>query len=159
MPSSQATYAETRRAAADYIQAHPDDFIPFLPSLEGEDSAGATESGLMSQQEFEAYCAKIRDTAVCRLPIWGYNVTLGRIFGPKSEPAEVMEHEAAEDVAELLVENDEDDSDAPPQRTPSTDSAEDYEMVDTSNSVEDLAKKATGSQSQASKAKKRNKKR
>ena len=101
----------------------------------------------------------IRDTAVCRLPIWAYNVTLGRVLGTKSEPAEVIEHEAAEDVAELLVENDEDDSDAPAQRTPSTDSAEDYEMVDTSNSVEDLAKKATGSQSQASKAKKRNKKR
>lgn len=96
---------------------------------------------------------------MCRLPIWAYNVTLGRVFGAKGEPAEVLEHEVAEDVAELLVENDEDDSEGPPQRTPSTDSAEDYEMVDTSNSVEDLAKKATGSQSQASKAKKRNMKR
>lgn len=88
VPSSQATYTETRRAAADYIQAHPDDFLPFLPSLEGEDSAGSTESGLMSQQEFEAYCAKIRDTAV-----WGgepeilalskaYNVPIHVIQGP-----------------------------------------------------------------------------
>ncbi|GJE87204.1 OTU-like cysteine protease [Phanerochaete sordida] len=86
LPSNQATYVATRHAAADYIQAHPDDFLPFLPSFEDED--GSTDSGLMSPKEFEAYCAKIRDTAV-----WGgepeimaltqaYNVPIHVIQGP-----------------------------------------------------------------------------
>lgn len=66
IPSDKASYADVRHAAADYIESHPDDFIPFLPSLEGEDMAGATDSGLMSPKEFKEYCAKVRDTAV-----WG----------------------------------------------------------------------------------------
>lgn len=61
-----------RRAAADYIQAHPDDFIPFLPSLTGED-------GIMSPREFEQYCTSIRDTAE-----WGGEpeiLALSRAYG------------------------------------------------------------------------------
>ncbi|KAK2466956.1 hypothetical protein APHAL10511_001214 [Amanita phalloides] len=58
IPKSQLAYLSVRRAAADYIQSHPDDFIPFLPSLSGEDTAG-----IMSRTEFERYCALIRDTA------------------------------------------------------------------------------------------------
>ncbi|KAF8628379.1 hypothetical protein AX15_003905 [Amanita polypyramis BW_CC] len=54
IPDSQSTYITIRRAAADYIQSHPDDFIPFLPS--------ASED-VMSQSEFIQYCASIRDTA------------------------------------------------------------------------------------------------
>ena len=46
---------------------HRDDFLPFLPSVDGEDGAGATESeGMMSQREFSMYCASIRDTGA-----WG----------------------------------------------------------------------------------------
>ena len=46
---------------------HRDDFLPFLPSVDWEDGAGATESeGMMSQREFQMYCASIRDTAA-----WG----------------------------------------------------------------------------------------
>lgn len=78
---------------------------------------------------------------------------MGRVLGSKQDTYE--EQDFAEDVAEQLA--DDDSSDAP-QRTPSSDSAEDYEMVDTSKSVEDLAKKATGSQNQNNKAKKRNNK-
>ncbi|KIP09108.1 hypothetical protein PHLGIDRAFT_68237 [Phlebiopsis gigantea 11061_1 CR5-6] len=59
---SQTSYPTIRQAAADYIEAHPDDFIPFLP-MESEDSA---DSGLMSPEEFKDYCAKVRETAV-----WG----------------------------------------------------------------------------------------
>jgi OTU domain-containing protein 6 len=62
IPSSQATYANVRHVAADYIHAHPDDFLPFLPSVTGEDGVGASSTGLMSPQDFETYCAKIRDT-------------------------------------------------------------------------------------------------
>lgn len=51
---SQSTYVSVRRAAADYMQSHPDDFIPFLPSFADE---------AMTHDEFEQYCASIRDTA------------------------------------------------------------------------------------------------
>lgn len=84
-----------------------------------------------------------------------YTATVGRALGSKQDTYD--EEDFDKEVAEQLA--DDDSSDAP-QRTPSSDSAEDYEMVDTSKSVEDLAKKATGNQSQSSKAKKRtNKKR
>jgi len=62
----QATYVTTRAVAANYIESHPDDFLPFLPSTEGEDSAGATDPGLMSPQQFQQYCQAVRDSAV-----WG----------------------------------------------------------------------------------------
>ena len=66
LPSDQASYQTTRLAASQYIFTHPDDFLPFLPSAEGEDGAGATDAGMMSPREFEQYCASIRDTGV-----WG----------------------------------------------------------------------------------------
>ncbi|THU78634.1 cysteine proteinase [Dendrothele bispora CBS 962.96] len=66
LPSSQANYATVRLTACNYIYSHPDDFLPFLPSANGEDGPGATREGLMSQREFESYCLSIRDTAV-----WG----------------------------------------------------------------------------------------
>jgi len=61
-----ATHAITRRAAADYIMSHPDDFIPFLPCPEGEDGVGATEGGLLTRRGLELYCLSIRDTSA-----WG----------------------------------------------------------------------------------------
>ncbi|OBZ75475.1 OTU domain-containing protein 2 [Grifola frondosa] len=67
LPAEQATYMTCRQAAVNYIQSHPDDFIPFLPSIEGEDAAGATaNTGLMGQAQFERYCATMRDTGA-----WG----------------------------------------------------------------------------------------
>ena len=49
------------------MMQHRDDFLPFLPSVDGEDGAGATESeGMMSQREFQMYCGSIRDTSA-----WG----------------------------------------------------------------------------------------
>jgi len=65
--STTADYTIVRRAAADYIHAHPDVFVPFLPSSGGEDALGATsDTGLMKPREFEQYCATIRNTAA-----WG----------------------------------------------------------------------------------------
>lgn len=55
-----------RLAAANFIESHPDDFLPFLPATEGEDTAGATDPGLMSPHQFQQYCLAVRDTAV-----WG----------------------------------------------------------------------------------------
>ncbi|KAG6337202.1 hypothetical protein ID866_1874 [Astraeus odoratus] len=46
---------------------HPDDFLPFLPSISGEDGVGATEdTGLMTLRQFEQYCSSIRNTSA-----WG----------------------------------------------------------------------------------------
>ena len=66
LPAAQATYATTRLAASNYIYTHPDDFLPFLPSIDGEDGVGATDAGLITPKQFEIYCAAIRDTGV-----WG----------------------------------------------------------------------------------------
>lgn len=66
LPPAQATYVKTRFVASHYIYTHPDDFLPFLPSIDGEDGIGATDPGLMTPKQFEIYCASIRDTSV-----WG----------------------------------------------------------------------------------------
>ncbi|KAF8559537.1 cysteine proteinase [Imleria badia] len=67
LSSNEANYATLRAAASSYISQHPDDFLPFLPSISGEDGVGATEnSGLMDARQFEQYCLIIRDTAA-----WG----------------------------------------------------------------------------------------
>jgi len=61
-----ANYKTTRAAAAAYMMDHPDDFIPFLPSVEGEDGRGATSGGLINPRQFSQYCATVRDTGT-----WG----------------------------------------------------------------------------------------
>jgi len=66
LPRTQANYVVTRAAAANYIYTHPDDFLPFLPSMDGEDGLGATDAGLITPKQFGMYCAAIRDTGV-----WG----------------------------------------------------------------------------------------
>ncbi|KAI6039035.1 hypothetical protein EDC04DRAFT_3112754 [Pisolithus marmoratus] len=67
LPPSQANYATVRAAAADYMLQHPDDFLPFIPSISGEDGVGATaDTGLMSATQFARYCLSIRDTGA-----WG----------------------------------------------------------------------------------------
>jgi OTU domain-containing protein 6 len=66
MPPAQANYATVRYAASHYIYTHPDDFLPFLPSMDGEDGVGATSTGFMNRAAFERYCVTIRDTGA-----WG----------------------------------------------------------------------------------------
>ncbi|PVF95602.1 cysteine proteinase [Serendipita vermifera] len=66
IPRSTASFPATRLAAANYMLANQDDFLPFLPSVEGEDGIGATNDGIMTPKQYQAYCASIRDTAA-----WG----------------------------------------------------------------------------------------
>jgi OTU domain-containing protein 6 len=63
---AETTYTTTRFAASTYIYNNVDDFLPFLPSVNGEDGIGATDAGLMTPKQFETYCAAVRDTGV-----WG----------------------------------------------------------------------------------------
>ncbi|KIY69967.1 cysteine proteinase [Cylindrobasidium torrendii FP15055 ss-10] len=63
---TQASYNTTRAAAAQYMLDHQDDFLPFLPSVGGEDAEDAQDDGLMTQKQFQRYCATIRETGA-----WG----------------------------------------------------------------------------------------
>jgi hypothetical protein len=98
----------------------------------------------------------ISDTAVVRLPIWLYQLTVGRVLSKRAK--DDSSDEEFDD--EQPVEDEEDDSE-PGKRTPSTDSAEDFELLD--KSVESLGKdtaKASGaSQKQGKAGKRKNKKR
>ncbi|KAI1200957.1 hypothetical protein F5X97DRAFT_291762 [Nemania serpens] len=122
--------------------------------LEQEDEEGNVHEFLLDPAELPA--PTIRDTALYKLPGWVYGLTVGRFLGQPSDAADEFEDEAA---AIDDDDNDSADSDAP-QRTPSTDSADGFELLE--KSVDELSQqpKTTGSsQSQSGKAKKRNKKR
>ncbi|KAI9003224.1 hypothetical protein BC832DRAFT_593297 [Gaertneriomyces semiglobifer] len=56
------TYKELRQLAADYMLSHSSDFLPFLTSPSGD---------LYTPTEYEAYCARVRDTA-----LWGGQLEL-----------------------------------------------------------------------------------
>ncbi|KAI1491841.1 hypothetical protein F5X96DRAFT_445352 [Biscogniauxia mediterranea] len=122
--------------------------------LEQEDADGNTGEFLLDPNELPK--PTLKDTALFKLPGWLYAATLGKVVG-KPKNAESSDEETEDEVIDEVV-GDDDDSD-PPQRTPSTDSAEGFELLE--KSVEDLPKpKATSSQPQSGgKAKKRNKKR
>ena len=66
IPHQEAHYVLTRQTAAEYMLAHPQDFVPFLPSVEGEDGTGAGDSGVIGPQEYARYCTSIGETSV-----WG----------------------------------------------------------------------------------------
>ncbi|WWD22282.1 hypothetical protein CI109_106773 [Kwoniella shandongensis] len=63
LPSHEATnYQVTRNKASEFMLRHPDDFMPFLPSITGEDSAGATDDGMMTEKGFRKYCQLVAET-------------------------------------------------------------------------------------------------
>ncbi|KAI2465746.1 hypothetical protein F4781DRAFT_408122 [Annulohypoxylon bovei var. microspora] len=131
--------------------------------LEQEDADGNVAEFLLDLNELPK--PTFKDTALVKLPKWAYAATVGKVLSPKS--ADNLDEQADEDLeleiqeTEAPIDDDSSSSDQA-QRTPSTDSAEDFELLE--KSVEELPSKpkTTGSQAQqggASKAKKRNKKR
>lgn len=134
--------------------------------LEQEDEDGNVQEFLLDPNELSR--PSISDTALVRLPIWFYRLTAGRLLS-KRRDAEVKEEEGElDDGAEeaMVPDGDGEEDSEPGKRTPSTDSAEDFEMLD--KSVEELEKKegatttgaAASGQKQGGKAsKRRNKKR
>ena len=62
----KARYDVVRVAAANYIYTHADEFLPFLPSADGDADFSAGATGLMNPKQFEEYCKAIQNTAV-----WG----------------------------------------------------------------------------------------
>ncbi|KAI0117434.1 hypothetical protein F4814DRAFT_416286 [Daldinia grandis] len=126
--------------------------------LEQEDAEGKVEAFLLDLNELPQ--PTVKDTALIKLPLWAYSATLGRAFGSRKSTDDLDDHVDEEDDRQGADDLADDSSSDQPQRTPSTGSAEDFELLGTS--VEDLPSKpkATGSQAQQSnKAKKRNKKR
>ncbi|KAK0631656.1 hypothetical protein B0T14DRAFT_502090 [Immersiella caudata] len=119
--------------------------------LEQEDEDGNVAEFLLDLNALAQ--PTFKDTAVVRLPLWFFQLTLGR-FLPKGV---VNIEEEQDDEAEPLVAEEEDSE--PGKATPSTGSAEDFELLE--KSVDDLGEaKATGSQKQGNKAgKRKNKKR
>jgi len=85
-----------------------------------------------------------------RLPLWAYQLTVGRVF-PKRAEDEVDEYDGEEATeVEAVVDNDDADSE-PGKPTPSSGSAEDFEMLE--KSVDELGQaKTSGSQKQGGKA-------
>lgn len=106
---------------------------------------------LIIKQPNEVPQPTIKDTALFRLPGYMYARTVGRVLGQQASGSE-------EDSAEEFADDD-DNSETGAQRTPSTDSADDFELLE--KSVDSLPKaKTTSSQARSSsKAKKRSKKR
>ncbi|WVF66256.1 hypothetical protein IAT40_000996 [Kwoniella sp. CBS 6097] len=63
IPLPESTnYQVTRKSAANFMLSHPDDFMPFLPSVTGEDSAGATDDGVITEAGFKKYCQLVAET-------------------------------------------------------------------------------------------------
>lgn len=90
-----------------------------------------------------------------RLPLWVYRITVGRLLSKRSP---IESEEQAEEAAPEAAENDGEDSE-PGRPTPSSGSAEDFEMLE--KSVDELGRaKASGNNPKGSKVTKRkNKKR
>ncbi|OCF41754.1 OTU domain-containing protein 6B [Kwoniella heveanensis CBS 569] len=102
IPLPESTnYQVTRRSAANFMLSHPDDFMPFLPSITGEDSAGATDDGIMTEAGFKKYCQLVAETGE-----WGGEPeiqALSRAFNVpihviQSGPPTVVAHGGASDA-------------------------------------------------------------
>ncbi|KAI1418868.1 hypothetical protein F5Y12DRAFT_386305 [Xylaria sp. FL1777] len=118
--------------------------------LEQEDADGNVHEFLLDPTELPQ--PTFKDTALFKLPGWFYTLTIGKALGHSAASSVDDEVDSIDDVV------DEDADSDVAQRTPSTDSADDFELLE--KSIEELPKpKTTGSQAQAGKAKKRNKKR
>ncbi|KAL7419961.1 OTU protein [Cryptotrichosporon argae] len=101
LPVDQAAspYA-ARQAAAAFMRAHRDDFLPFLASVGGEDMPGATDDGVMTDTQFGEYCHRVESTGE-----WGGEpeiTALTRAFGVpihviQRGPPTVVSHGGADD--------------------------------------------------------------
>lgn len=96
-------YAVMRAAAADYIARHPNDFLPFLPSSEGEDGRGAS-TGIMGPREFQLYCENVRASAM-----WGGQPELRALSRAFNVPIHVIQGT----TPPIVVQNPDGDPDTP----------------------------------------------
>ncbi|KAK4192848.1 hypothetical protein QBC35DRAFT_399260 [Podospora australis] len=115
--------------------------------LEQEDEDGNVAEYLLDPTEIAQ--PTFKDTAVIRLPLWAYSLTVGRLFSKKSSDGE---DDYEEEIDTEVVDDDEESE--PGRATPSSGSAEDFELLE--KSVDSLGQaKASGTQKSASKTSKR----
>ncbi|KAK4129014.1 hypothetical protein N657DRAFT_586597 [Parathielavia appendiculata] len=122
--------------------------------LEQEDEDGKVAEFLLDPNELPR--PSFKDTAVVRLPLWAYRLTVGRFFDKRAD--EATEDDADESPEVEAVDDDEANSESG-KPTPSSGSAEDFELLE--KSIDELGQtKTSGSLKQGGKASKRkNKKR
>lgn len=114
--------------------------------LEQEDEDGNSAEFLLDPNEIHR--PTFQDTAVIRLPLAIFAMTVGRFLPKRAEEADDYDEAEQEDAANY------DDDSEPGKATPTTDSAEDFELLE--KSVDDLGQaKASGSQQLGNKAGKR----
>jgi hypothetical protein len=107
-------------------------------------------------QPNEIPCPTWKDTAIIQAPVWMFNAVTGRIFGRNDQLPDLIEIAEDDTVADAGIVDDE-ESDVG-KKTPSTDSAEDFELLE--KSVDDLGgAKTSGSQKPGAAKKRKNKKR
>ncbi|EGZ78025.1 hypothetical protein NEUTE2DRAFT_154546 [Neurospora tetrasperma FGSC 2509] len=113
--------------------------------LEQEDEEGNTAEYLLDPNELHR--PTVSDTAIVRLPLFVYNLTIGRLFSKKRSNAD-GEGFAEGEYEEVAGGSDHDDDSEPGKATPSTtDSADDFELLE--KSIDELGQgKSTGSQKQ-----------
>jgi hypothetical protein len=86
-----------------------------------------------------------------RLPLWAYRLTVGRLLPKRAEEAEEDE---GEEITEVEALDNDDTGSEPGKPTPSSGSAEDFEILE--KSVDELGRaKTSGTQKQGGKASKR----
>ncbi|KAL2257511.1 hypothetical protein VTK26DRAFT_87 [Humicola hyalothermophila] len=119
--------------------------------LEEEDEDGNVAEYLLDPNELAR--PTFKDTAVVRLPLWVFRLTLGRLASKRAATT------PGDDGAEPEVAEFDDEDSEPGKPTPSTGSAEDFELLE--KSVDELGQaKASGNSQKSGKATKRkNKKR
>lgn len=63
---------------------HKEDFMPFVPSVNGEDAFGATDDGVMTEKDFKKYCKLVAETGE-----WGGEPEVG---APHETPSHDVAH-------------------------------------------------------------------
>lgn len=62
LSTRQVDYKEARRAAAEHMRAHPDDFRPYLTA----EDVGDADDAALSSRKYAEYCDRIEHTST-----WG----------------------------------------------------------------------------------------
>ena len=109
-----------------------------------------------TQQPNELSRPTFRNTAVYRLPVWAYKAVVGRLRGNKVGDDDDEFGSDADDDEQFAADAEpaDDESSEPGKATPSTDSNEEFELLEKSTDSLGQAK-ATGNQPSGGKSKKR----
>ncbi|KAJ9127791.1 hypothetical protein QFC24_000074 [Naganishia onofrii] len=87
LTKSPATYTSTRRAASHYLAEHADAFLPFVASVHGEDMAGATDDGMMTEDGYREYCKRVEQSGD-----WGGEIEIQALSKYYNIPIHVIQH-------------------------------------------------------------------